>query len=169
MPFPTDGSWPPPRCPGVRSLRIYVADTVVSGSVFADNTNHWLFHALDPGYTDTGDIEAAGGKFGSYLKPGPPFGGNRAPSPGTTLRTTNATITDRTQDPPPPPFIHSQYIRITNLNTTTGEDLEFSFDGVNVHGYVPAGESRVYDDRREAGIAIRPVAAADTDFILEVW
>lgn len=43
--------------------------------------------------------------------------------------------------------------------------LEFSFDGTVVHGSVPAGTTRLYRDRYEAGIAVRGV----TTFVIEAW
>jgi len=166
VPFPTEG-WPPPRSAGVRSIRVYVKGQVASGSAFADN--NWLFQPLDAGYVDSGDSGLPAGDtttlttYGDYAKPGPPFGGRRGNAPQG--RTPIGVLSD----PAPPASIHSQNIRVTNLSTTAGEDLEFSFDGTNVHGYVPAGESRHYEHRYEAGIAIRPTAAANTDFVLEAW
>jgi hypothetical protein len=41
----------------------------------------------------------------------------------------------------------------------------FSFDGVNDHGFVPAGEAQVYWDRYEGGIAIK----GSGTFYVEAW
>lgn len=47
-----------------------------------------------------------------------------------------------------------------------GGALEFSFDGVNIHGRVSDGEDITYWDRHESGIAIR---GAGMTFLLEAW
>jgi hypothetical protein len=62
-------------------------------------------------------------------------------------------------------YIWAEEIRIVN---TGANDLEFSFDGTNVHGLVPAGTIREYRDRREAAIAVRGVGG-NTTFVLEAW
>ena len=56
----------------------------------------------------------------------------------------------------------SQSIR---LRATT-EDLEFSFDGTDVHGKVIAGTEVVFLDRHESGIALR---GNNSVFVLEAW
>jgi hypothetical protein len=56
----------------------------------------------------------------------------------------------------------SQALRII----ATVADLEFSFDGVNVHGKVLAGTEVVYWDRHESGIALRGLGSV---FVLEAW
>ena len=56
----------------------------------------------------------------------------------------------------------SQAIRIV----ATVADLEFSFDGVNVHGKVTAGTEVIYWDRHESGIAFRGNTSV---FVLEAW
>jgi len=47
-------------------------------------------------------------------------------------------------------------------------DVEISFDGVNVHGFIPSGEAQVYWDRYEGGISIRTSAGTPT-FYIEAW
>lgn len=49
--------------------------------------------------------------------------------------------------------------------TVTGGDLEFSFDGTNVHGKVLSGQSCVYEKRHEGGIAVRGTGT----FYVEAW
>jgi hypothetical protein len=56
-------------------------------------------------------------------------------------------------------------MRITN---TGANDLEFSFDGTNVHGIVLAGQSADFSNRREAAIAVRGVGG-NTTFVIEAW
>jgi hypothetical protein len=48
----------------------------------------------------------------------------------------------------------------------TGGDLEFSFDGTNVHGKVRAGDTGVYYERHEGGIAVRGTGVT---FEIEAW
>jgi len=48
-------------------------------------------------------------------------------------------------------------------------DLEFSFDGTNIHGRVADGQSEIFLARREAGISIRGVGASTPDFHVEAW
>ena len=45
-------------------------------------------------------------------------------------------------------------------------NVEFSFDGVNVHGFVLAGTQNTYWDRHEGGVYIRGVGAT---FHVEAW
>ena len=48
----------------------------------------------------------------------------------------------------------------------TGVDVEFSFDGTNVHGKVTAGTEVIYNERHEGGIAVRGNGAT---FLIEAW
>jgi hypothetical protein len=48
----------------------------------------------------------------------------------------------------------------------TGGTIQFSFDGVNVHGEVAAGETTIYWDRHESGIALR---GGGFTYLLEAW
>jgi hypothetical protein len=48
----------------------------------------------------------------------------------------------------------------------TGAALEFSFDGINVHGLVPSGSTHIYRHRYEGGIAVRGTGAT---FYIEAW
>jgi len=47
-----------------------------------------------------------------------------------------------------------------------GAAVEISFDGTNVHGYIPSGEEGTYWDRYEGGIAVRGAGAT---FHVEAW
>ena len=44
-------------------------------------------------------------------------------------------------------------------------DLNISFDGTNDHGFIPAGETQVYWDRHEGGIAVK----GGGTFHIEAW
>ena len=59
----------------------------------------------------------------------------------------------------------SHTLRIANDDAGSAE-LEFSFDGVTVHGVVRAGEAVTYVDRFETGIAVRGDGVA---FRVEAW
>jgi hypothetical protein len=60
------------------------------------------------------------------------------------------------------PMIFSETI----LVTATAAVVEISFDGINVHGSVPSGQTRQYSGRKEAGIAVRGTGAT---FAIEAW
>lgn len=70
------------------------------------------------------------------------------------------------QWPPTQAYIWSFGIYIKNTGATN--DLEFSFDGVNVHGRLAPGAERIYYNRFEAGMALRGVTA-NTTYIVEAW
>lgn len=65
--------------------------------------------------------------------------------------------------PTAPASLYSSAILIRNEG---GGDLEFSFDGVNIAGRVPAGAERIYRERHESGIALR---GAGINFEVEAW
>lgn len=79
-------------------------------------------------------------------------------------------------DPPPTPLtgltgIQNNFvtegIRIVNDGPGT---VEYSFDGITVHGSLQAGESVVDDARRERRIFFRkPVGGMDTDIRVWAW
>ena len=162
--------FPPPRCVGVRSLRVFKEGVVGSGSDFDTiaGTNSFLFYDLDPDYLDPKIPPGATGTqvtFGSYLKPGPPSGGGANP-------TTHRGAPQGIPNVAPKVAWHSYSISVTNAESGGGgKDLEISFDGVNVHGVVVAGETRTYDVRREAGIALRPLGngAFTVAYRVEAW
>lgn len=63
----------------------------------------------------------------------------------------------------PAPMIWANSFRI--VNDSEGP-LEYSFDGVNVHGVLAAGDTTVYRNRYEAGVAVRGLGVA---FWIEAW
>jgi hypothetical protein len=65
---------------------------------------------------------------------------------------------------PPSPQVWAETILVRNDHVTN--PLEVSFDGINIHGEVLAGEERVYRDRMEGGIAVR---GAGVPFRVEAW
>jgi hypothetical protein len=64
----------------------------------------------------------------------------------------------------PPPMIWASAVRLCNDSLVT--PLEYSFDGVNVHGVVPVNKQEVLRVRYEAGIAVRGNGAP---FRIEAW
>ena len=65
---------------------------------------------------------------------------------------------------PPAPQVWASTILVRN--DALADPLEVSFDGINVHGRVLAGEERVYRSRMEGGIAVRGVGVP---FRVEAW
>jgi hypothetical protein len=151
MAFPTN--WPPRPSSGVRSIRVYIADTLAPGGAFSDNaylfaeqTGANPFSPL-PGVRPGEDVSAPD-YGGPHEVPEVPAGAGVQP-PGA-----------------PPAALWSSRILIAN---TGSNDLEFSFDDsdTNVHGVVPGGETIVYTNRYESGIALR--STAGTTFRVEAW
>lgn len=68
----------------------------------------------------------------------------------------------RMVDDMPKAAIWASNIRVVNLG---GAALTISFDGVNDHGIVPPNSSETFDDRHEAGIAVK----GSSDFAIEAW
>jgi len=66
------------------------------------------------------------------------------------------------------PAAWCRQIRIVNLG---GGDLEISFNGTTVHGYIPVGSLPVYyhDRTGEGGISVRGFGGAAVSFIIEAW
>lgn len=155
MPFPE--GWPPRYPSGRRSLRYYVTDTATAD--FHDKAYLFIAGAGANPYLPTpvvvpgqqtvfGDVFAASPP---NTHPTSPMGGGRNPVdtvPGGA--------------PQPVALIWAQAI----LVRAEGAALEFSFDGVNVHGRLASGQERIYRDRYEAGIAVRGVGAT---FYIEAW
>jgi len=142
MPFPT--SWPPRASSGIKSLRFYVTSTATGlfsdkGYMFAEQTTanpHVPLPVVVPGSN------------------APVVVPNEA---GTGLATPTSTGAEG-----PVAQIWAGNIRIT----ATTADLEFSFDGVTVQGLVKAGESVLYRQRFESGIAVRGIGSV---FRIEAW
>lgn len=65
----------------------------------------------------------------------------------------------------PVPAIWSNTIVIYNNGAN---EIRASFNGEDDHVIIPAGESRSYRERSEAGIALRSVAGT-SDFVVEAW
>lgn len=47
-----------------------------------------------------------------------------------------------------------------------GANLQISFDGTNIHGFVLSGTEKIYEKRHEGGISVRGVGAT---FHVEAW
>lgn len=141
MPFPT--GWPPPPQPGRGpSLRFYVADTATAN--FEDRAYNFGTH--------TG---------ANPLSPLPTVSATNTPDPATLPLSSDAVP----QNPAgTATVLYCQAIRI--INDDGAVTLEYSFDGVTVHGKVLPGEEFVYRARAEAGIALRGNGA---DFRCEAW
>lgn len=143
MPFPA--AWPPRISSSVRSIRFFKTGTATAN--FADSA--FLF------------IDGLGANTFSpapFVAPGSNAVVNNPATPsGTGSGIPNS--------PPPPvaPMIWSSSIRIHNESSTP---LEFSFDGVNVHGIVKQNEAFTYWSRYEAGIAVRGNGAV---YRIEAW
>jgi len=124
------------------SLKEIPGDPAVTGAIFDRTPN------IAPGEVNKEAV------FGTVERPGIVAYGYEA---------RDAVVRGRSRPAAPPAAaVHSQAIAITNAGAAL---LEFSFDGVNVHGAVPAGARHVFGDRHEAGIAVRGVAA----FVIEAW
>lgn len=65
----------------------------------------------------------------------------------------------------PVPAIWANTIRVHN---TGANAIQISFDGVNIHNYVAAGDTLTFRDMGEAGIAVKAVAGT-SDVIIEAW
>lgn len=169
MPFPAVG-WPPRPASGRRSIRFFKKSTATAA--FADNA--WLFidaigaNTIAPlPYVRPGSTAPV--SVGNLLVPGSPMGGRRIPEDVAPPAHENSPATQQAAQYPQ---IWSGSIRICNLGAL-GEDIEISFDGTNVHGYIPGGmqsaSGPLYFNRFEAGISVRGVGAATPDFTVEAW
>lgn len=139
MPFPAQG-WPPRLPSGIRSIRFYKTGTATAN--FQDNA--WLF---SEGTTPT-----------TYTPMPVVTPGSNAP-----VAVPNSTGGGTVSASDPVPMVWSGNIRISNDG---GGDLEYSFDGTNVHGKVKANESLAYRNRYEGGISVRGASAV---FRIEAW
>lgn len=156
MPFPT--GWPPRTASGRRSVRVYIEGTATAN--FSDNA--YLFKDLATAktikptpYVAPGD-ETANVAIGDLTGGGTPFGGGvQFPNVGVPGDAAPANV--------PTPQLFAQTIRVIN---DSGNDLEFSFDGTNVHGKLLAADlEQVFRNRFESGIAVRGSGA----FRVEAW
>jgi hypothetical protein len=149
MAFPA--GWPPRLSTNGRPIRFYVK---ASGTAaFADAA--YLFSDGVGANTFTPTPVIAPGDCKTVVNfPATPFGtGVGSPESGQ-----------------PEAMIWANTIRVCNDESVGGAELEFSFDGVNVHGRIAAGSSVIYRHRAEAGIAVR-AAAPDlaVAFHVEAW
>lgn len=144
MAFPV--GWPPRVASSYRSIRFFLAGTGTAN--FSDNAYLFSDQAAANTYVPLPYV-APGQNTPVQLGP-PPLGGGM-----------NANDSDPTASPQT--MIWSNSIRIMNDGAT---DLEFSFDGTNVHGVVKPAEVMLYPYRHEAGISIR---GAGVDFRIEAW
>jgi hypothetical protein len=75
-------------------------------------------------------------------------------------------------DPPPsvPTGIENNFessrVRVVNDGPET---IEYSYDGVNVHGKLSSGEAATDDERRERRIFIRKVGGANANVRIWAW
>lgn len=69
---------------------------------------------------------------------------------------------------PPPTMVWASTILISNDDSTATNTLEYSFDGINVHGLVRGGETLTLRNRYEAGIAVRRGANTPA-FRIHAW
>lgn len=142
MAFPP--SWPPRYPSTSRTLRFYVTDTATAN--FADKAYMFAEQTTANPYTPLPVVQP--GSNAVVVVP------NTA---GSGLATPTSTGAEG-----PVAQIWSSYIRIS----VSGAVLEYSFDGTTVHGQILAGESFLYYERRESGIAVRGAGAA---FRIEAW
>lgn len=133
--MPLPTNWPPRVASGVRSIRYY--KTAAATANFPDNAYLFIDGVGANPYTSLPVV--SGGNTALPLTPT----GTGVSSDGTAA------------------MIWAGTIRVTAV----GGDIEFSFDGTNVHGKVLSGNSAVYRNRYEAGIALRGAGT----FIVEAW
>jgi hypothetical protein len=165
MPFPSPG-WPPRPASGRRSIRF----CKVGNATAAFGDNAWLFiqatgaNTIDPTpYVPPGST--ADVAIGDINRAGSPMGGRQVAED----------VAPRSHEDPPAtqeqanyPQIWSIGIAVTNLSATAAEIIEISFDGTNVHGVIPAGTTKVFQNRHEAGISLQARAGTPA-FSVEAW
>lgn len=153
MPLPT--GWPPRAPSGYRSVRVYLTGTTTV--LFSDNA--YLFSQVANANTFTSlPVVPPGGERVNVIIPPTPWGsGPSNNNADPALNGAAGTVST--------PMIWCHSITIQN---TSASDIEISFDGVNVHGYVVANTTQTYSDRMEAGISLRGAGGVGT-FKLEAW
>lgn len=134
MAFPV--GWPPPLPSTQRCIRFFVRGTATA--LFADSAYLFIDGIGANTYTPLPVVlpgeDVSNPKYsGPHVVPAIAGTGVRGDDPHAAIWATQA-------------------ISIVNDG---GGDLEFSFDGINVHGIVADGETRYLRSRHEAGIAIR--------------
>lgn len=159
MALPAD--WPPRPATSQRSIRAFKEGT--STDAYADNA--YLFRDLVSANTYTpspatkpGSSEQA--DYGTVARSGTPMGGG-APHPQYDV------LPGETAASLPKPMLWAQTILVQN---TGPNPLRISFDGTNDHGLIPSGNTRVYRNRYEAGLALKSGNLGQaTTFIVEAW
>lgn len=162
MAFPV--GWPPRPASATRSIRFYASAAATAN--FSDRA--YLF-STGAGVNTITPLP--------YVRPGStaPVSVGDTLSGGSPMGTGQAIqdVAPRTHENPPAtqeavvtPMVWSSSIRIVNDGAG---DLEVSFDGTNVHSYIPAGREVLFLNRHEAGVAVRGVAAATPTFHIEAW
>ena len=159
MAFPV--GWPPRPATGRRSIRVFISGTTTNN--FADNA--YLFSALTGANTFVPTPYVRPGSsavvhHGDLTVGGSPSGGGMDPHDADMSKTAPA------DQPVPVTMIWPQTIVVSNDGLS---DIEFSFDGINVHGIVREGEKCVYRERMEAGISVREPGGAAIAFRVEGW
>ena len=162
MAFPTEG-WPPPLPSTTRSLRVRIAGTATvnwsdNAYLFIDDADGGNPYTATP-YIRPGDTTTVV-NVGNNHSPGSPMGAGRQPADAFPFSSTGTRK----------PAVWSRSIIIRNTGANT---IEFSFSAADdgstaIHGTVPAGTTREYRDRHEAGIALRTSTGTAT-FELEAW
>lgn len=155
MALPT--GWPPRPAEGIRSIRFYITGSATANFsdnayLFSDQASANTFNPLPyqiPGDNTpiaVGDLTAGGTPSGT----------------GQEARDANI-LAPSGEQAVPHPMIWAQTIRI--CNDSGANDLEYSFDGADVHGKLLPGEQVIYRNRFEAGIALR----GNGTFRIEAW
>jgi len=167
MPFPSPG-WPPRPASGRRSARMYHKATIVPSGASTPFGDHAILFIevvganmmvplpyVEPGSVvdvDVGDIAIAGSPMGTGMRAehvAPPSHEN----PPATQEIEN---------------YHQLWANSIRVYNEGPNPIEFSFDGVNVHGYIGAAKSVTYKDRYEAGICFRRIGLAAVNNIVHV-
>lgn len=139
MAFPAN--WPPRQSSGVRSGRFYVTATATAD--YSDRA--YMFSATDANMTPFPATATP------MTIPYNPQGG------GVTGPNVDGTAGANQQ------FWMANF-KITNTHMT--DTLYFSFDGTNDHGQVRAGQTVIYRNRYESGIAVKGNGIV---FAVEAW
>jgi hypothetical protein len=165
MAFPV--GWPPRPATNVRSLRFYQTGTATGN--FSDTAYLFSGQAAAITMAPTPYVPAGGEgaanvvAIGTTSQSGVPEGGGQNPH-DSLLDPRIGTVVPG----PPTPMFWCKGLRITNTHASV--NLEFSFDGTHVHGFIAFGTNFYYYDRYEAGIAIRGAGGAGAPtFIIEAW
>jgi hypothetical protein len=146
MPFPPN--WPPKATNSARSVRVFQKG--ITTAFFADNGYLFGSYAM----VNQPLPYVAPGSLAPVVVP-PVAGGGQAPQDaagGVAL---------------PVPNVACKIFKVYNDGAGV---IEISFDGVNVHDEILAGQMHEYQDRMECGVALRfPAAGVASAFRLAGW